>query len=157
MRKYDDIKGAIWRVIGRLKRPNEDVDELFNEIWCCGNIHTCKQKHLFQAITWALYDYRAKQAKRRFVCYGDKAIPEQAYITDYAEQLDIKDMLVTMYEMLTKKQKPVISLYLEGYPLSKVAKILETSKQNTYKHYDNAIQMMRSHYKVSGHRQKYQL
>ena len=60
MRKFEDERVCMYSIAHKMKRDNEEVDELVSEMWADDNVRTCENQYFRKACRWAVWNFRGK-------------------------------------------------------------------------------------------------
>jgi hypothetical protein len=71
MRTFEDERVCMYSIAHNMKRDNEEVDELVNEMWADDNVRTCENQYFQKACRWAVWRFREKM--RPFPAFSQSA------------------------------------------------------------------------------------
>jgi hypothetical protein len=155
MRQFEDIKGAILKVVCEGIYPHEEIDDLVNACWVNDNVRNCPIKHIFVAIEWAISAHRLKEKgfrspdKRYAHYYARKRLDSCALPLQYHNFEVVEAGIIYEESMafLPKRQAFALKMRLEGYRFKEIAAMTGTTKQNIHELYSTAIKSLQAKYR----------
>ena len=153
MRKFEDERVCMYSIAHNMKRDNEEVDELVNEMWADDNVRACENQYFQKACRWAVWRFREKM--RPFPAFDSTAAMRSnsliRWSSSHHKQRDTTFMEVSQKDfydyaitLVSGSKRDVLLRRLSGYTNKEIALEMGISQATASDRYRRCLKIISS-------------